>query len=304
MSELSSQNMELSGEFVGVDSRVSPGGLMRGAREAAGVSIDALAAALKISVGRLEALESDRYIELPDMVFARALASSACRILNVDSSEVLALMPRIQTQSLPVSRHNINATFKDGSESHGRNSFLSQLMRPLGVAALVLLVGAGVLFFLPQQGDGAESVVMTPEKALDAAGVSQSLAVIQSTVLAEGLESVAAINAGSSAAVSASEMSSSDVVSFEATTVPDASIAGHEILKFHAREPTWVQVRDGNKAVVFERILAKGTSASVTGAPPLSVVIGRADSTDVFLRGAPFVLNAVAKDNVARFEVE
>ncbi|MBU7575138.1 MAG: helix-turn-helix domain-containing protein, partial [Hydrogenophaga sp.] len=57
--------------------------LLRAAREAAGLHIAALAAALKVPVKKLEALEAGRYSELPDLTFARALASSACRHLKV-----------------------------------------------------------------------------------------------------------------------------------------------------------------------------------------------------------------------------
>ena len=37
---------------------------------------------------------------------------------------------------------------------------------------------------------------------------------------------------------------------------------------------------------------------------PLSIVVGRVDATDVEVRGQPFSLVSVAKDNVARFEVK
>jgi len=42
----------------------------------------------------------------------------------------------------------------------------------------------------------------------------------------------------------------------------------------------------------------------VSGVLPLSVVVGRADVTDVFVRGKPLELNAVSRENVARFEVK
>ena len=63
--------------------------LLRAAREAAGLHIAALAAALKVPVRKLEALEAGRYGELPDLTFARALASSACRHLKVDPAQDL-----------------------------------------------------------------------------------------------------------------------------------------------------------------------------------------------------------------------
>ena len=64
---------------------VTAGGLLREARQAAGLHIAALAVALKVPVSKLEALEADDYAKLTDTVFVRALASSVCRALKADS---------------------------------------------------------------------------------------------------------------------------------------------------------------------------------------------------------------------------
>ena len=56
--------------------------------------------------------------------------------------------------------------------------------------------------------------------------------------------------------------------------------------------------------VVLQRKLLSGEMASTSGALPLSVVVGRADATEVFVRGKPFELVLVSKENVARFEVK
>lgn len=304
MSELVSHNEELNGESGSVDVGVSPGTLIREAREASGMHVDVLAAALKITVDRLEALESDRYTALPDMVFARALASSACRILKMDPACVLALMPKNQANSFPVGRPSINATFKDGSENQGRNPFLRQLTRPLGVAVIVLLVGAGVLFFLPDRSDGAESVITAPVQVLAAAQVSENFSLTPPMPVVQKLENRAPITLTASVAGDATDTKTSDVSTVEVAAAGTPGLVTDGMLVFRAREATWVQVRDATKAVVFERTLTKGASASATGILPLSVVIGRADSTEVFVRGAPFALTSVAKENVARFEVK
>jgi len=47
-----------------------------------------------------------------------------------------------------------------------------------------------------------------------------------------------------------------------------------------------------------------GDATGISGVLPLSVVVGRADVTDVEVKGKPFNLAAFAKDNVARFEVK
>ena len=304
MSEMIAHDEELNNKSGYVHANISPGALIREAREASGMHIDVLAAALKITVDRLEALEADCYSALPDMVFARALASSACRILKLDPVDVLAIMPKNQAHSFPVGRPDINATFKDGSEKRSRNLFLKQFTRPFGVAVIILLVGVGVLLFLPEQGDGSENVVATPLQALPAAEVAQKFILNQPMPLAQVLKSDVPTLTSTLDAGDMTDTKASDVATGEAAGTRAANIATDGLLEFRAREATWVQVRDATKAVVFERTLTKGASAFATGVLPLAVVIGRADSTDVFVRGAPFVLTSLAKENVARFEVK
>jgi cytoskeleton protein RodZ len=71
----------------------SAGALLRQYREAKGLHISILAASLKVPSAKLEALEANRFEELPDLVFARALAMSVCRYLHSDSAAVLSMMP-------------------------------------------------------------------------------------------------------------------------------------------------------------------------------------------------------------------
>src|SRR3954467_4745083 len=73
---------------------VTAGAMLRRAREAAGLHIAALAVALKVPVRKLEALEENRLDQLPDAGFMRALASSVCRALKIDSQPVLDRLPQ------------------------------------------------------------------------------------------------------------------------------------------------------------------------------------------------------------------
>ena len=56
--------------------------------------------------------------------------------------------------------------------------------------------------------------------------------------------------------------------------------------------------------MVLRRTLAAGEEVGATGVLPLSAVVGRADATQVQVRGQAFDLTTVSKDNVARFEVK
>jgi cytoskeleton protein RodZ len=69
------------------------GGLIKAAREKAGIHLGILSVNLKVSVRQLEALEANQFDLLSEPVFARGLAAKVCRSVNLDPQSVLALMP-------------------------------------------------------------------------------------------------------------------------------------------------------------------------------------------------------------------
>ena len=287
--------------------RGSPGKVLRAARESAGIHIAALAGALKIPVSRLEALENDDFAALPDAVFARALASSICRSLDLDPAAVLKLMPKNEVFSFAPASPSLNASFKDGSRKTGRNFLLDYAMRPMGAAVIILLLGVLVLLFVPF---GNESPAIADKKvAIAIESPSSDVAVIPEVAVVQ----ITAPTVSDPGAVDeVMSVSSESVVEAGAaayaplapSTPPVPAAAPTELLQFQALGESWVQVRDATKNVVFERTLMKGQTASATGILPLTVVVGRADMTEVLVRGKLFELAGVAKENVARFEVK
>jgi cytoskeleton protein RodZ len=75
-------------------------------------------------------------------------------------------------------------------------------------------------------------------------------------------------------------------------------------LMMTARGETWVQVKDAQGAILLERTLRAGETASVNQPGRLSVVVGRADATEVSVMGEKFDIASLARENVARFEVK
>jgi cytoskeleton protein RodZ len=74
-------------------------------------------------------------------------------------------------------------------------------------------------------------------------------------------------------------------------------------LQIRGRGESWVEVRAGSR-LVAQRLLRSGETLAVTDAGPLSVVVGKADATEVLVRGQVMDLAAVARNNVARFEAK
>lgn len=303
---------------------LTAGGLLREARLASGMHIAALAVALKVPVSKLEALEADNFTVLPDTVFVRALASSVCRTLKVDPAPILALLPQSPSPSLSADSAGINAPVKGsaGKSSMPSASFSSgsggSASRPVVFVVLALLVGALALYFFPGQQEGASSPdvpLATAPDAVPPGAEAQALAVVVPSP-AERPAELVSTTALAAPAVAASGANVAPLVAPAAAALAPASApaavasaaapadAPTGALVLRARGESWVQVKDAAGAVVLQRNLTAGEAVSVSAPPPLAVVVGRADATEVIVRGKPFDLTAVSRENVARFEVK
>ncbi len=94
------------------------------------------------------------------------------------------------------------------------------------------------------------------------------------------------------------------VASAAATASPAPATPTTGLLTLQAKGDSWVEVVDAKGVVVLRRILMAGEVVGVSGTLPLATVIGRADATQVLVRGKALDLTAIARDNVARFEVK
>ena len=69
------------------------------------------------------------------------------------------------------------------------------------------------------------------------------------------------------------------------------------------RATSWVEVTDARAVVQLRKTMGAGETVGASGSLPLLVIVGRADTTEVQVRGKPFDLAPLTKNNVARFEV-
>ncbi|MDP4077327.1 helix-turn-helix domain-containing protein [Acidovorax sp. A1169] len=294
------------------------GTLLREARMEAGLHIAALAVALKVPVAKLEALESDNFAVLPDTVFVRALASSVCRTLKIDPAPILALLPQSKSPRLVAGNAGINAPVKGSSSSAGNGSFApassgGKKSWAIAVVVLALLAGALAIMFVPADrnpfgGSAGDEAPASPPVAAQEPQAPVAVASGPAAVPAPAAAVVAAPAATPAAPVPAASPSAAAVAGAAtpavAASTPEAAASASSVLTLSARGASWVQVRDAGGTIALQKNLAVGESVAVSGTLPLAVVIGRADVTDVFVRGKPFALTTVSRDNVARFEVK
>lgn len=286
----------------------SAGALLRQARQSAGMDIAVLASALKVPVSKLQALENDDFTVLPDAVFARALASSVCRTLKVDPAPVLGQLPQGQAPRLVGDKDGLNAKFKDPQDK-APTLRLPAASRGVSLTVLVLLAAAAAVYFLPSgmlEFDLARAPAPAPAPAQAVVEASQENGSVSEAV--PGAESAVSAQSPASDVPAAAPTAAVPAAAVPMVAASVASAAGtvvaSALLEFRATAESWVQVRDAAGAVVFERTLKAGESAQAPGKPPLSVVVGKVNATEVMVRGAPFDLSTVARENVARFEVK
>ena len=292
------------------------GTLLREARMEAGLHIAALAVALKVPVAKLEALEVDNFAVLPDTVFVRALASSVCRTLKIDPAPILALLPQSKSPRLAAGNAGINAPVKGSSSSAGNGSFApassgGRKSWAIAVVVLALLAGALAIMFVPADrnpfgSSAGEEASASPPVAAQEPQAPVAVASGPADVPAPAAAVVAAPAAPAPAASPSAAAVASAATPAVAASTPEAAAAASasSVLTLSARGASWVQVRDAGGTIALQKNLAVGESVAVSGTLPLAVVIGRADVTDVFVRGKPFALTTVSRDNVARFEVK
>ena len=301
---------------------MTAGALLRDAREAAGLHIAALAVALKVPVAKLEALEADNFSALPDMVFVRALASSVCRTLKIDPQAVLALLPQGEGPRLSAGDVGLNAPVKGFAGRSSAAPFKGAGSRSFVWAVGLLLIGAALMMFLPRGLDADLSALLkqpetTTKIPMPTGNVAQEISVAVGAE--ERVPSAAPAPAPAAAAGVGVELPAGESIkpagiashpivlpSVEASAPSSAPAADAPsgVLAFKARSESWIQVRDAAGALVLQRNLAPNELVSVSGVLPLAVVIGRADATEVFVRGKPYDIGPVSRENVARFEVK
>lgn len=299
---------------------VSAGALLRQARQAQGVALGDLAATLKVPVEKLQALEDEDWQRLPDVVFLRALAQTICRTLHLEAAPVLALLPQQKVTAL-APQGGLNAPMR----ARGVPSILATNTQhspwPWVVLLLIVLGGGGYLgvqWMAPEWVRGVSTTVPAPS---DPAGDSPlfSPAVPEE---GDGDNMGDGAQAGEVPAVQAAALmqpalqeeegaqpgfaAPAPVAQAEPAAAPAAPAAASvsPVLRITAKGATWVQVLDAQQRLLIEKILQDGEVFSTSAPKPLTVAVGKADLATVEVNGAPFDLQAVARSNVARFEVK
>ena len=296
------------------------GTLLREAREKQGVHIAVLAAAIKISPRKLDALEGDRYGELPDATFTRALAQTVCRALKIDSAPVMALLPSADHKTLDTVGEGLNTPFRDRSSGTDLSAVLPRA--PLVWAGAALLAAAALVYYWPSsspsttrsgQAPLTPPVVSTttanapqpgtPEAPKgDASGMPGAPApggAVQAAPDAQGTATAPPLVAAP-AAPAASGVALVVDPSVRPTNLPPLPPPSATGATVAVSEPVWLEVTDASGQVLFQRTIQPGETLTFDQTPPLRVKIGNATAAKLSFRGEPVDLVPFTRGSVAR----
>lgn len=289
------------------------GALLRQLREAQGLHIGALAAAIKVTPAKLEALEAGRLGELPDLTFARALAQTVCRALKADAAPVLARMPGAVVSRLERVDEGLNTPMPE--RGHGLAwgawstwstwSDWAPWRRPVPWLAALLLLAAAAFLLVPRSltepataalpaADGASGVPAAP-------GGVGGVAAQPPNVALPGAEpaplAVAPVASAPMVAAAAAPAAPLPAASGPAAAPP--AVAGAGPLQLRALQDTWVQVQDAQGRVLAARTFTAGETVAFDGPAPLKLRIGNVAGTELLYQGQPVDLSKFRRDNVA-----
>ncbi|WP_457391782.1 helix-turn-helix domain-containing protein [Roseateles sp. P5_E1] len=306
MTAAHSKNETMEPTTEGLASQAATAGAwLRNARQQRGLHIAALAVMLKVPQAKLEALEADRFDELPDATFARALATAMCRALKVDPAPVLAMLPRTRDREFDV-RPGLNQPFRERGAGPIDGGVLGLATRPVIWGPVLLLVAAAAIYWIPAG--------WLPERGASVVAPAASGTVV--TASAPVVEFVPAPSASEPATTLPEPVASAPLQVRDVAPPPAAMPASAppvkatvtaspgSALRVTATADTWIEVADAKGQPLLSRVLRAGEQQEFTGAAPYKLRIGNVRGTQVEWRGAAVDLAPLAKDNIARLELK
>ena len=281
----------------------SAGAVLRAARQARGLDMDALAQVLKVPQRKLVSLEADRYDELPGLSFVRSLAQSYARQVGLDVAQVLALLPNAgppAQQRLERVSRGLETPYREGAGSNpfGRSTTgLPDWLKPAHLVPALVLLAALAFWFAPpmQTMFGAEGWPSADPS--DAASTTTTVEAAPVVVVSSPAPVVPspAVSAPVVPAVSETVHSTPPPAPAEASAPP--AVSGAVVLRTTGE--SWVEVRDAAGAVLLSRTVLPGEVIGLDGAFPMRLKAGIASVMQVSVRGESFDLAPFTRGNVA-----
>lgn len=296
----------------------SPGMMLRAARERAGLSVGDVAARLRMGVRQVDALERGDYTALPTGTFLRGFVRNYAKAVNVDGEQAIRLLEHSNAEAARLKAATIIVPSQEIHIRDGSSRLNIPKTRIAIFAGIALLLAGAVWYWWeyvrPNRAQGGWAIPVVASKAVrpEAAtavpaengppGEVDNLANSKATSARGDIDTAFPVNpttVDTSAAVKPATASPLRV---------NANGAGgtsqDHVLGFTFSGESWVDVTDVNGRTLLSRHYHAGEAAEISGAAPLSVVIGNAQVTRMAYNGKEIELAPYTRVSVARVTVK
>lgn len=262
-----------------VQSDMSPadgaGAVLHAERRRQNLSLGDVSRYLKLSVRQVEALERDDFSPFGGPVFVHGFIRNYSKLLGVDSEPLIeAADVKLMPPAPPAPEAEADAAHAKPPPRHS-----------LAAAGLVtFVVVAGAVGFYASRGKAPETSEATAP-AIELPGVAD---LPSQAVAPDAAQTERAHSANPTAATAA--------------TATDAVEGG--VLRMVFDQESWVEVTDGSGNVIFAQLNPAGARRKVTGAPPLSVVVGNAAGVRLSYNDRDVDLTPHTRVDVARLTLK
>jgi cytoskeleton protein RodZ len=275
------------------------GQMLQNARVSHDLTLEQVAAELRIEVKQLNALEHNRFTEIGVPVFVKGYLKQYGQRLGLDVRDLLAAYYH-QTDLSDV-QVQPNRTIKLRDERQITVWFLA------GIVLLAVVIGLAVWWWnggnLELTGRNAASSATTPAPAplpIDAAPpptppVEQApTAPIEQQVIAPVEQApVEAASVEPIPTVSEPIVDDAAETAAEADAIPPSDPVSLE-LTFNAE--SWAEVTDARGARLLRDLYRAGRQMTVTGEPPFDIVLGNANAVRLVVAGADYPIPTRGRD--------
>lgn len=273
------------------------GVLLAKARKSQKLSVEDVAASLRLSIAKINALEADDFLVISDPTLARGFIRSYARLLKLDPEPLLIahrqLIPAEIVNPIGVKTEVVSSPIQPS------NRRIKSLILGLVFVAIISLVW----FFAYHNDSGSDVAEVNVSTVTQESLPQQALPVAEREV--KNNEQITELQLPQEAASSNSEPSttSEKTANEPAKVEPMKKVSvGSSLVrvKLVFTGNAWVSVKDKSGNTVYDKTAKAGGEEYVEGVPPLKFHIGNVSATQVVFNGETVDLSPNTYNNMAR----
>ena len=283
------------------------GAELRNAREQLGLTVSEVAHHLKLAPRQVEALEEERFEQLPGVTFVRGMLKTYARLLHLEPEPLLErLAGRFEAPDANrlAARYSQPVPFSDSAR---RSTFVY-----LGLSIVVLALGGGVAYQWYREHRLPADLAQEKRPPAKPAAVVASAApapVVQSELTTR----VAVATEAEKPSPPVKQAQPEKPAQTEKPAQPEKRAAekvsvakvapsgGVNRVVIRCEEDAWIEVKDANDRMLVSSLNPKGSERIVRARGPLTLVIGNAAHVQVIHNDHPVDLAPHIKVTTARF---